>query len=309
MIEITDNDCISCVLNSKTAVALGLFDGVHLGHQQVIKAAAEFKKKGLSAGVFTFKTNTVTSKGGKIDAILSDRLKAEKFCELGAEFVFSPEFGKCKELSPEDFVKEILVKKLNAGAVVCGYDFRFGKGAQGDCKALKDFGKKYGFETVVVEPMRCEGEIVSSTFIRELVREGKIAKANKLMGGRFPMELEVVHGQAVGRTWNFPTINQIIPENQVKPKFGVYCSRVLMDGRWYDGVTNIGIKPTVEVKTGPLAETFIMGYEGDLYGRILRLELFEFIRAEKKFASLEELKAEIADNKRFAQEYFKNLKG
>lgn len=300
-------DCIPC-LQERTAVAMGVFDGVHLGHRAVINQAVLCREAGLTPAVFTFKNQTVRKKGEKIDEVLSDGLKAQRFEKLGTEIVISPDFCEIKDLSPEEFAREILVKRLNVGAVCCGSDFRFGKNAEGDCETLKKLGEKLGFEVKICEPVELEGGVVSSTAIRSLVKEGEIAKANRMLGEEFAMELEVVHGAELGRTWNFPTINQIIPKRQVIPKFGVYCSGVEIDGKTYKGVTNIGVKPTVNVKTEPLAETFIMNYYGDLYGRKLKLSLYEFIREEKKFDSLDELKNEICENKKFAEKYFLQLK-
>jgi len=257
---------------------------------------------------FTFKTPSVFKKGEKLQAILSDSIKAERLLRLGCEAVISPDFNELKNLSPEDFVKEILVEKLKAGVVVCGDDFRFGKNAQGNCETLKELGKKLDFEVKVVEPFMVSGEVLSSTMLRELIKNGEISKANRLLCENYELELEVVYGAQIGRTWNFPTINQIFPEGQVVVKFGVYCSRVLIDGVWYNGVTNVGVKPTVNEKSEPLAETFIMDYTGDLYGKKLRLSLYEFIREEKKFQSLDELKEEIAKNKKYAEKYFENIK-
>ena len=152
------------------------------------------------------------------------------------------------------------------------------------------------------------GEVISSTEIRRCVREGEIAKANEMLGYHFGFCLEVEHGFQRGRTWDFPTINQQIPKGRVMPKLGVYCSAVEIDGNKYAGVTNIGVKPTVHVETAPLAETFIMDYHGDLYGRNLKLELHEFLRPEKMFDSFDSLREEIAKNKEQAVRYFEENK-
>ena len=289
-------------------MALGIFDGVHLGHRAVVKEAVSFKEKDFMCVAFTFQTDTVIKRGEKIEAILSDSLKAERLIGLGCDGVVSPDFNELRDLSAEDFVKEILIKKLNMQAVVCGYDFRFGKNGSGDCRTLRELGKRLGFEVRVVKPFVVSGEVLSSTMVRELIKNGEISRANELLFENYQLELEVVHGAQVGRTWNFPTINQLIPKGQAVAKFGVYCSKVLIDGKWYRGVTNIGVKPTVNSQNEPLAETYIMDYDGDLYGRKIRLTLYEFIRPERKFSSLEELKEEIARNKKFAENYF-NEKG
>ena len=169
-------------------------------------------------------------------------------------------------------------------------------------------GEKYDIDVEIVSPLLMGGEVISSTEIRRCVREGEIAKANEMLGYHFGFCLEVEHGFQRGRTWDFPTINQQIPKGRVMPKFGVYCSAVEIDGNKYAGVTNIGVKPTVHVETAPLAETFIMDYHGDLYGRKLKLELHEFLRPEKMFDSFDSLREEIAKNKEQAVRYFEENK-
>ena len=306
MINITCNDCIP---KNKTAVALGIFDGVHRGHQAVINCANSFKEKGMSSAVFTFKTDTVSSKvkNGRIEMLLSDNLKFEKFEVLGVDYFFSPDFSEFKNIPAEEFVKEILVKRLNAGVAVCGRNFRFGKGALGDYNSLTTMCQKYGIEVRVLDFTVYNGNVISSTIIRQLIREGNIEKANEMLGYHFGFELEVMHGTHMGRTWNFPTINQLIPKGQVIPRFGVYCSRVKIKDKWYNGVTNVGIKPTVKIKTMPLAETFIIDYEGDLYGEIIELELYKFLRAETKFNNIDILKNQIAKDTQDTINYFDKL--
>lgn len=303
MICITEDRKVS---GYKTAVALGLFDGVHLGHQTVIKQAVNKKQIGLKPTVFSFETDSVTSKGhdGKIEMLLTDEDKHRHFESLGVEYVFSPKFSNYKDMTDEEFVRSVLKEKLNAGFAVCGEDFRFGKNAMGDAERLKELGVKYGIEICVVGQLSLNGKAVSSTEIRQYVRNGEIVKANEMLGYRYGYTLPVEHGFERGRTWDFPTINQGIPKGLVLPKFGVYCSKVKIGDRLYSGVTNIGVKPTVKVKTAPLAETYIIGYNGDLYGENIAIELYEFIRAERRFESFDELKAEISRNTEFTIKFF-----
>lgn len=295
-------------LKEKTAVALGIFDGVHIGHRKVIKKAVSLKKSGLTPAVFTFDTQSVVKRGQKLLCLLPSEKKEEIFESLGVEVMASPKFSQLKDLEAERFVKEILVDKLNVGAVVCGKNFTFGKNAGGNCDTLEKLGKKYGFEVIEVEHETIDGEVVCSSSIRQLLSVGEISKANRMLGEPFSMELEVVHGNAIGRTWNFPTINQVINENQTPLKYGVYCSKVFIEGKAYIGVTNIGVKPTLLDKSIkiPLAETYILGFEGDLYGRILKISLYEFVREERRFSSFDELKDEISRNKEFTKNYFSN---
>jgi len=293
---LTDITNSGFIPEKRTVCALGLFDGVHRGHQLIITTAVK-KAQSLDghSAVFCFKTDTVTSKGhdGRIEMLMSDEEKHKKMAELGVEVLFSPDFAEFKGMSPEDFVKKVLKERLNCSGAVCGNDFTFGKGAQGKAVDLKRLGEKYDIDVEIVSPLLMGGEVISSTEIRRCVREGEIAKANEMLGYHFGFCLEVEHGFQRGRTWDFPTINQQIPKGRVMPKFGVYCSAVEIDGNKYAGVTNIGVKPTVEKDIKPLAETHILDFSGNLYGKEIEVRFNKFIRDEKKFSSLDELKIQI----------------
>lgn len=303
MICITQNS----VCSNDTACALGLFDGVHKGHRMIIENAVKTAvQMGIGSAVFTFQTDSVTSKGhdGRLEMLLTDEEKRRHFEKLGADYLYSPVFEEYKSMPPEAFVRDVLKARLNCVYAVCGTDYTFGRGASGKAADLVSIGKRYGIEVRVMEQLRQNGGVISSTEIRRLIRSGEIAEANEMLGYRYGYSLTVEHGCERGRTWNFPTINQRIPKGLVLPRFGVYCSRVLIDGKWYNGVTNIGVKPSVHIETEPLAETYIIGYEGDLYGRELEMRLYEFVRPESLFDSFEELKAEIAGNTEFTIKYF-----
>ncbi len=294
------------VFNNKTVVSLGIFDGIHRGHQAVIRAAAEMKRQGLEFVLFTFKTDTVTTKGkgGFVEALLSDEIKKEHFEKMGADYLFSPEFDEMKNLTPYQFVEQVLHKRLNAAAVVCGEDFRFGKEALGDIDKLKTLGYKFGIRTVIVSQEKLNGRKISSTEIRECIRNGEIKQANEMLGYNYYYKLPVLHGNELGRTLDFPTINQEISKGQVIPKFGVYVTRTLIDGKWKPSVSNIGIKPTVEVRSVPLIETNIIDFRGDMYGSTVKVELLDFLRPEKKFESFDILKKQVHQDIAKAKEYF-----
>lgn len=288
----------------KTVAALGIFDGVHMGHRAVLDLALErARETGAEPAVFTFDTVSVTSKG-RLEALITDADKLRRFERMGFEYVYSSDFALLKDMSAERFVSEILADKLNAACAVCGADFRFGRGGAADSADLKRICAEYGIEVCTVSQLKIGGEPVSSTRIREFIKNGEIAQANRLLGYRYGYTLPVEHGFERGRTWDFPTINQRIPEGLVLPRFGVYCAKVIIDGVWHAGVTNIGVKPTVEKDSPPLAETFIIGYSGDLYGRTLDIELYEFVRPEMRFPSFEELKDEIGRNTEQVKKYF-----
>jgi riboflavin kinase/FMN adenylyltransferase len=287
-----------------SVAALGIFDGVHLGHRAVIDTAVKKAREiGAQPSVFTFDTSSVTSKG-RFEPLITNGDKISRLSALGIKKVYCSDFSRLRDMSAERFVKEILVGNLNAVCAVCGEDFRFGKGGEGSADDLKKICAELGIEVCTVSQLKKGGEAVSSTRIRELIKSGEIAKANELLGWHYGYCAQVVHGFARGRTINFPTINQLIPLGLILPKFGVYCSKVCLDGMEYAAVTNIGVKPTVENASPPLAETYIIGYSGDLYGRTLETSLYEFIRPEKKFESFEELKSEIERNTEYAKKYF-----
>lgn len=282
---------------TKTAVALGVFDGIHKGHQDVINCAISYKDTGLSSAVFTFNTKTVTTKGnGHIDMLLSDELKLEMLENMGVDYIFSPEFSVLKNLTAHEFVKEIIHKKLNASVAICGENFRFGKGAFSGSDELSSICRDLGIATIILPHTFSDGKAISSTDIRKHIINGEIALANKKLGYDFYFKLPVVHGNMIGRTLDFPTINQYFQAGQVIPRFGVYASVTEIEGKAYPSISNIGIKPTIGGESFPLAETFIINFKGDLYEKVIKVSLKQFIRPEQKFEDLNELKATIKND-------------
>lgn len=281
--------------SERTAAALGYFDGLHLGHMGVIGAAIKQRElNGLRPAVFTFNCDTTLPKFKSPEDIISFENKRELLERIGVEYMFAPDFAEVCGLPEEDFVKEILVKKLNAGFACCGKNFRFGLGGHGTPDSLKSIGKKHGISVEIVEDVCLDGELISSSHIRELIRSGDIKEANRLLGYELWFRLPVVRGNGLARTMSYPTINQIIPSTNIIPKFGVYVSFVEVDGRQYRGITNIGIRPTVASGGGTVMETHILDFSGDLYGRNIAISLCAFLRPERKFSGLEELREQIA---------------
>jgi riboflavin kinase/FMN adenylyltransferase len=268
-------------------IALGYFDGVHLGHQEVIKTALTLTP--YEPAVFTFNSRESGN-------IMTDEAKHKLLTGLGIKSIFSYAFEDIKNLSPEEFVSEILVKELNAGAVVCGYDFRFGKDAKAGADELAKLCNKFQIPTIIVPPVTLDGEIISSTAIREFIAKGDIETANKFLGYKHFYEAEVVGGNQLGRTIGFPTINQNMPHHCIIPRFGVYVSSVKIHENHYKGITNIGVKPTAGEQKNITIETHILGCDKDLYGQIIEVSLLKFIRAEKKFNSFSELSKQIAED-------------
>lgn len=294
MIDLTGTNAVP---QSGTAVAMGLFDGLHYGHRAVIGRSAEIAERnpGIVPAVFTFDTLSVTSKGGGVECILSREMKFELMENMGVRYVYSPDFMNFRDLSGEDFAELVLCGKMSAKFVTCGDDFRFGKGAKCGTDELDRLCRRHGIGLCVVPSVtEKNGVRISSTVIRELIKSGEIERANRLLGSCFTFKLPIACGRQLGRTLDFPTINQYLPKRQVMPKFGVYATKTEVGGQIYKSVTNIGIKPTVGSEA-PLAETYIIGFRGgELYGETAKISLISFIRPEMKFDGIDALKAQIA---------------
>lgn len=283
------------------ALALGTFDGLHLGHMAVLEAALKTALPG-GAGVVTFEASP-----SGCPLLMTGEEKEERFREMGMKELYSFEFSGVKDLPAEEFAETLLFEKCHAMALCCGEDFRFGKGAQGDTALLKKLCARRGAELIVTPARQEGGEKISSTRIRRAIEQGEIPLANRLLGRPFGYALPVIHGNHLGAGLGFPTINQAYPEELVRPPFGVYASLVKAEGKDYAGVTNIGVKPTVG-SDRVLSETWMPEYSGDLYGKSVRVQLLEFLRSERKFGSLDDLKAEVHRNARQALEILKKYR-
>ena len=275
------------------AAALGSFDGLHLGHRQVI--GNTLSAPGLRPAVITFQQNPSFSLQKKpVPLLTTNEQKLALLEEMGVEVVYLLSFEQIRDMEPEDFV-EALYRVCRVRALSCGFNFRFGKNGRGDAGLLKELCREKGIELSVTPPVSVAGETVSSTRIRACLEQGDVQQAGQLLGRPFGYDFEVTHGRQLGRTWGTPTINQPFPAGYVLPRFGVYASLVEVEGQKYYGVTNIGVKPTVGSDCA-LSETWIPEFSGDLYGKKVPVELLDFIRPERKFDSLDQLKNEILEN-------------
>lgn len=283
--------------NPPCSLALGTFDGLHRGHMAVIRAALDGPWE---PQVFTFSQ----SPSGE-QAVITRRDKRKLLERVGVQKMFSVDFAKLRNMQAEVFVR-LLLNRLNARRLCCGEDFRFGQGALGDVKLLEQLCAERNTELLVVQPVMDGGEKVSSTRIRQAVAEGDMRLAWRLLGRPFGFSLEVIHGNHIGTGLGTPTINQALPEDFALPEFGVYAAWCRIGGKFYYGVCNVGVKPTVG-SDRVLAETWMPDFSGDLYGKRVRLYLLDFIRPERKFSSLEELKEEIGRNARQAKEIARAL--
>jgi riboflavin kinase/FMN adenylyltransferase len=278
------------------AVALGNFDGVHRGHQALLAVARDHAKTiRAPLVVLTFEPHPrrFFVPGTGPFRLTMPAAKVRLLEEQGVAAVLAQRFDAAFAAMPADaFIDEVLLRGLGARHVVCGYDFTFGARRGGNVEHLREQGAAKRFGVTVVDPVMHEGEIYSSTRIREALRAGWASEASELLGRHWEIEGVVEEGDKRGRTIGFPTANVGLGEH-LRPRFGVYAVRVLIDGAWRDGVANLGRRPTI----GKLQENFevhLFDFAGDLYGRTLRVALVDFIRPEMKFAGLDQLKTQIA---------------
>ncbi len=277
----------------KYAIALGMFDGVHKGHTAVLMGAinSPYKSVAITFSSIPFK------KGG---SIMSAEEKREKLLSLGIDEVRFLNFFEIKDLSPEAFLAYIS-QKNNIGKICCGFNYRFGKNAAGDTAFLNAWCKSRGIEFFECPAVLSGDTTVSSTYIKSLIENGQIEEANRLLEHNFGFTSKVLNGDKRGRTIGFPTINQLYPETLIAPKYGVYQTKVTVNGKSYNGVTNIGFRPTY-ITDYISAETYILDFSGDIYGQEVKTELISFLREEKKFSSLEQLKNAIAENANYVKQ-------
>ena len=290
----------------KTAVTLGSFDGLHKGHIAVIACAFEMQKKhGLLPLVLLFDRHPMLTISGKApDMILQKSLRDELIAKTGAGKRIVP-FREVRDMSCREFFEKILIGKLNAGGVCCGWNYRFGKNNEGGVEELRALCDEFGVELMISPPVDFDGSPVSSTRIRQAVESGNIALANAMLGREFRYKLTVVDGQHRGRLIGAPTINQRFEDGFVRPKKGVYASVTVVDGKEYPSVTNIGLRPSFENEDFR-SETCILGFSGNLYGQEIEVRLLEFLRDEIKFDSIDALSVQINADAAQSEEIFRN---
>ncbi len=277
-----------------TVVALGIFDGVHLGHRAVIKKVMEYSSENLLPAVFTFNSDTMEKKhNSPFRYIYTNAQKLSLLESMGISYICCPDFKTLRNMDADEFAGRVLAETMCAGKVVCGRRFHFGKGASCGVRELRELGIKYGFEVFAIPPVLDDSISVSSSLIRSLISDGNIQKANVLLGKNYEIESKVIYGRQLGRTIGIPTANQKFGERQLVPFYGVYASRTVVNGKEYPSITDVGVKPTVEENSLPLAETHIIGFKGDIYGKNIKVILDDMIREEQKFNSLSELKSAI----------------
>lgn len=275
------------------AIAIGKFDGCHRGHAKLFKKLQEIQNEtGLEAMLL------VIAREG--ERILNDEERFMLASEYGIKKIEKLELNeKLMTMNPESFVQEIIVRRFHGKRLVVGSDFKFGFERSGNADILTDIGEKYGFETHVIEKETKDGREISSSWIKEELSAGHLVTANELLGFEFGYSGYVIHGNQIGRTIDFPTVN-ISCEGKVKVPFGVYAVKTFVDGEEYYGVANLGVKPTVSNENNVLLETHLFDCDKNLYGTYIQVKLIKFIRAEIRFDSLEALKEQIKEDKKIA---------
>ena len=280
---------------SKSVVTIGNFDGVHKGHQVLIKKTVKFaNENNLKSIVFTFENHPINYfKNKKIKNIITNSEKISKIKKLGVDILIMIPFDSyMTKISPLEFIKEILIDKLDAKKIIVGHDFTFARRKEGNTKILKEMSFKYRFDLEIVNSIDINDIRVSSTHIRQLVDNGDVDKVNKYLGYNFLIKGKIIKGKQLGRTIGFPTANIKINDDLLIPKKGVYVTSVYIDDNIYYGATNIGYNPTVKGESLSI-ETNILEFSEDIYGKVIKLEFLERIRDEKKFNSIDELKLQL----------------
>ena len=278
------------------SVALGNFDGVHLGHRRLLRAAA---RPDCARAVWTF--SSLAKCAPHVPVLTPQEEKLRQIARSGIEYAVMEEFETVLELTPAQFVEEILLGQLHAAAVACGFNFRFGRGAAGTAETLGALLAPHGVPLTVVPPFCLGGEAVSSTRIRAAVADGRMEEAAALLGRPFSLTAPVRHGKALGRKLGLATINQNFPEGQAVPRRGVYAGYAYVNGRRCAAVSDVGVRPSVETAGEVRCETHILDFDGALYGETVRVEFCRYLRGEMRFASPDALRKAIEEDIRRAR--------
>lgn len=293
-----------------TVLTLGVFDGLHLGHQQIMQTVVESAAATASVPtVITFDPHPRAvlhpENAPPLLQTLDQRLA--NFEVLGIKQTIVIRFDKdFADTDAETFLRDIVHERLQARAVFLGKGFFFGKNRGGNIELLREMSARLGFFADEVDEVRLRGTRISSSKIRQLLADGKVNLARRMLGRPYGVEGQIIHGQQRGRTIGFPTAN-LHPHNRVIPKFGVYATATLIDGGWRRSITNVGIRPTFDDARNPSIESYVFDFDGDLYGDVLRVRFLHRLRDERKFGGIDELKAQIERDTHRALDYFSRI--
>ncbi len=292
-------------LCGKRVVALGFFDGVHLGHRAILKAAkARAKELNIPCSVFTFRSESESAKQSAA-RLYSTKVKIELIESCGIDEVIIADFDEVRGISAEDFVTELLCGELGCEVAIAGRDFRFGYRAAGDIALLTKMMAQAGGECIIADDVIMHDEKISTTKIKRLMADGRISEANEMLGAPYFLEAVVEHGRGVGRALGFPTVNCPLKDKEGLLKHGVYLSKIVTRGGSYPALTNVGVCPTFDERPEH-AEAFILDFDGDVYGECVRIILVSYLREEIKFSTPKQLQKQINDDIKKAKEVFEN---
>lgn len=284
-------------LEKPSAVALGKFDGVHLGHRRLLGQVLAQKERGLQAVVFTFDTSAASFFGGDEKELSTREEKRAIFSGMGIDVLIEfPLNRDTAATQPLDFLSRYLAKQMRTAYLCAGPDVSFGKGGAGDYALLARYAEHFGYQVELIEKVRVKGEEVSSTRVREAVRAGNMQDVTLMLGAPYSVSGRVVHGRALGRTLGMPTANLLPDAGKLLPPNGVYYSRAFLNDRSYRGITNVGCKPTVSEEQVVGVETYLYDFEGEIYDRDMTVELLTFRRPERAFESVEALRRQIGED-------------
>lgn len=282
-------------LKTRSAVALGKFDGIHLGHRKLLNRILEQKKEGLAAVVFTFDTSASAFFGGEEKDLSTREEKRTAFENMGVDVLI--EFPLNRETAatePDLFIKQYLVKQMQMACLCAGPDISFGRGGAGDKTLLARYAAECGYRLELIEKVHVDGGEVSSTRVRKAVREGDMEAASRMLGAPYSVSGRVEHGKRLGRTLGMPTANLLPAADKLLPPNGVYYSGVVFNGMSYRGISNIGCKPTVSRENIMGVETYLYDFDESIYGKQITVQLHAFRRPEQKFENVEALRAQLA---------------
>ncbi|MBP3703008.1 MAG: bifunctional riboflavin kinase/FAD synthetase [Lachnospiraceae bacterium] len=285
-------------IEEPTAVCIGKFEGLHLGHRSLIE---EVKRQGYPTLLLAFQ---MENRHG----LFTDAERRQIAAELGVDIMVAYPFSEdLRKMSPEEFVQQILVSRCQAAFIAVGEDFRFGYKRRGTAELLQSYGEKSGFAVSILPKKTYGNEVISSSRIKTAILEGNCEEAKEMLGFPYFFSGRVVWGNQIGRTLEMPTANLFVPERKLIPPFGVYASITEIDGKAYPGVTNIGKKPTIKEYQEIGVETFLFDFDKDIYGKEIRVKLYRFLRPEQKFSGLDELKKNMFQDKENARSVLKHL--
>ena len=285
-------------VQEETAISMGKFDGLHQCHQLLVERIVKKKQEGLKALIFTFDF-------GDRPVLLLPEERREMLRKWGVDYLLEcPFVESISHMEAEEFVRKILVERLHVRYLAVGTDFRFGCQRRGDYRLLQRLSAECGYEVEVVEKACWQGEEISSSRIRRELEQGRMELVNQLLGYAYSVTGEVLHGRKIGRTLGMPTTNIVPSERKLLPPNGVYATRTVIAGELFEGITNIGYKPTVGAEPRKGVETYLFDLDRNLYGEILTVRFYGYERPERKFDSLEELKKRIGQDVEWGRTYF-----